>query len=96
MSVLSDREIRAELEAGRVVIRPYDAADLQPSSVDLHLDRKLRVFRNNRYPYIDVRQLQPDLTEACSRSLTTSRSSSTPASSCWVRPSSGSSCPTTS
>jgi dCTP deaminase len=63
MSVLSDRDIRAELESGRVVIRPYSAADLQPSSVDLHLDRSFRVFRNNRYPYIDVRAPQPDLTE---------------------------------
>lgn len=63
MSVLSDRDIRAELEGGRVVIRPYDATDLQPSSVDLHLDRSFRVFRNNRYAYIDVRLPQPDLTE---------------------------------
>ena len=63
MSVLSDRDIRAELGAGRVVIRPYDPADLQPSSVDLHLDRTFRVFRNNRSPYIDVRSPQPDLTE---------------------------------
>ncbi len=63
MSVLADRDIRGEIEAGRVVIRPYDPADLQPSSVDLHLDRSFRVFRNNRYPYIDVRQAQPDLTE---------------------------------
>lgn len=63
MSVLSDRDIRAELEAGRVRIDPYDPADLQPSSVDLHLDRSFRVFRNNRYAYIDVRALQPDLTE---------------------------------
>jgi dCTP deaminase len=63
MSVLSDRDIRAELETGRVVIRPYDATDLQPSSVDLHLDRSFRVFRNTRYPFIDVRSLQPDLTE---------------------------------
>lgn len=63
MSVLSDRDIRAELEAGRVVIDPYDARDLQPSSVDLHLDRGFRVFRNNRYPYIDPRTAQPDLTE---------------------------------
>lgn len=63
MSVLSDRDIRSELETGRVVIRPYDASDLQPSSVDLHLDRSFRVFRNNRYPYIDVRNPQPDLTE---------------------------------
>jgi len=39
MSVLADRDIRAELEAGRVRIDPYDPADLQPSSVDLHLDR---------------------------------------------------------
>ncbi|HEY8870850.1 MAG TPA: dCTP deaminase [Candidatus Limnocylindrales bacterium] len=63
MSVLSDRDIRTEIESGRVVIRPYDPADLQPSSVDLHLDRAFRVFRNNRYPYIDVRAPQPDLTE---------------------------------
>ena len=43
--------------------RPFDPADVQPSSVDLHLDRRFRVFRNNRYAYIDVRQPQPDLTE---------------------------------
>jgi dCTP deaminase len=63
VSVLSDRDIRAEIEAGRVRIDPYDPVDLQPSSVDLHLDHSFRVFRNNRYPYIDVRALQPDLTE---------------------------------
>jgi len=63
VSVLSDRDIRAALEAGTVKIRPYDAVDLQPSSVDLHLDHAFRVFRNNRYPFIDVRQPQPDLTE---------------------------------
>jgi dCTP deaminase len=63
MSVLSDRDIRSALDAGRIVIRPYDPSDLQPSSVDLHLDRSFRVFRNNRYPFIDVRQPQPELTE---------------------------------
>ena len=63
MSVLSDRDIRTALEAGEIAIKPYDANDLQPSSVDLHLDRSFRVFRNNRYPYIDVRSPQPDLTE---------------------------------
>ena len=63
MSVLADRDIRAELESGRVRIDPYDPADLQPSSVDLHLDRSFRVFRNNRYAFIDPRQPQPDLTE---------------------------------
>ena len=63
MSVLSDRDIRAALKAGDVAIRPYDPQDLQPSSVDLHLDRSFRVFRNNRYPFIDVRAPQPDLTE---------------------------------
>jgi dCTP deaminase len=66
MSVLSDRDIRAALQAGRVRIDPYDPSCLQPSSVDLHLDRDFRVFRNNRYPYIDVRQPQPDLTDLVS------------------------------
>ncbi len=63
MSVLSDRDIGAALKAGSIRIDPYDAHDLQPSSVDLHLDRSFRVFRNNRYAYIDVRAPQPDLTE---------------------------------
>ena len=63
MSVLSDRDIRTALETGEIVIRPYDPKDLQPSSVDLHLDRSFRVFRNNRYPYIDVRKPMDDLTE---------------------------------
>jgi dCTP deaminase len=63
VSVLADRDIRAQIDAGRVRIQPYDPVDLQPSSVDLHLDRSFRVFRNNRYAYIDVRSPQPDLTE---------------------------------
>lgn len=63
MSVLSDRDIRAAIEAGQIVVRPYEPRDLQPSSVDLHLDRRFRVFHNNRYAFIDVRAPQPDLTE---------------------------------
>ena len=63
MSVLSDRDIAAALAGGRVRVEPYDQEDLQPSSIDLHLDRSFRVFRNNRYPFIDVRTPQPDLTE---------------------------------
>jgi len=66
MAVLSDRDIRAAVQSGRVRIDPYDADCLQPSSVDLHLDADFRVFRNNRYPYIDVRAPQPDLTELVS------------------------------
>jgi dCTP deaminase len=61
--VLSDRDIRAEIAAGRIVIDPYVPEAVQPSSVDLHLDRRFRVFRNSRYPYIDVREEQPELTE---------------------------------
>ena len=61
--ILSDRDIRSALEAGRIVIEPFSGDSVQPSSVDLHLDRRFRVFRNSRYPYIDVRQDQPDLTE---------------------------------
>ena len=66
MAVLSDRDIRAQVQSGRVRIDPYDPACLQPSSVDLHLDADFRVFRNNRYPYIDVRTPQPDLTDLVS------------------------------
>ncbi len=61
--ILSDRDIRAAIEAGRIVIDPFTPDAVQPSSVDLHLDRRFRVFRNSRYPFIDVREPQPELTE---------------------------------
>jgi dCTP deaminase len=61
--VLSDRTIRSEIEAGRIVIDPYDASLIQPSSVDVRVDSRFRVFHNSRYPYIDVRQPMEDLTE---------------------------------
>jgi len=61
--ILSDRSIREEIAAGRVVIDPFDDGCVQPSSVDLHVDAAFRVFQNNRYPFIDVMKPQPDLTE---------------------------------
>lgn len=61
--VLSDRSIKEEIAKGRIVIEPLDLTCLQPASLDVHLDRKLLVFRNSRCPYIDVRQNLEDLTE---------------------------------
>ncbi|MFV2143761.1 MULTISPECIES: dCTP deaminase [Isoptericola] len=60
--LLSDRDIRAELDAGRVALDPYDPAMVQPSSIDVRLDRFFRLFDNHRYPYIDPSQEQPELT----------------------------------
>ena len=60
--LLSDKDIRAELDAGRVVLDPFEPAMVQPSSVDVRLDRFFRVFENHRYPYIDPAQEQPELT----------------------------------
>jgi deoxycytidine triphosphate deaminase len=61
--VLSDRTIQRLLDEGRIEIDPYDPALLQPSSVDVRVDRYFRVFRNSRYPFIDVKQEQEELTE---------------------------------
>src|ERR1700687_5067184 len=61
--ILSDRTIREELAAGRIVIDPVDDADIQPSSVDLHIDRYFRVFRNHTMRVIDVKEDQEELTE---------------------------------
>jgi dCTP deaminase len=61
--ILSDRDIRAHIESGRITIDPFDPACVQPSSVDLHVDSQFRVFANSRYPFIDVREEMPDLTE---------------------------------
>jgi dCTP deaminase len=60
--LLSDRDIRAEVDGGRVVLEPYEPAMVQPSSVDVRLDRFFRVFENHRYPHIDPASEQPDLT----------------------------------
>jgi deoxycytidine triphosphate deaminase len=61
--VLSDRSITRLIEAGRIVIDPYDPSLMQPASLDVRVDRLFRVFRNSRYPYIDVKQAQEELTE---------------------------------
>ena len=61
--VLSDRTIKEEIAVGRLVFDPYDEALVQPSSVDMRVDRSFRVFNNSRYPYIDVREPMENLTE---------------------------------
>jgi dCTP deaminase len=61
--VLSDRTIRRLIAEGLIEIDPYDESLLQPSSVDVRVDRYFRVFHNARYPYIDVKEPQEDLTE---------------------------------
>jgi dCTP deaminase len=60
--LLSDRDLRKELDAGRLVIDPYDPAMLQPSSIDVRLDRYFRVFDNSRYTHIDPSIQQDELT----------------------------------
>ena len=61
--VLSDRSIRQALDAGKIVIDPFDESCIQPSSVDLHVDQYFRLFRNHTSRVIDVRENQEDLTE---------------------------------
>jgi dCTP deaminase len=61
--ILSDRDLREEIAAGRLIIEPFDPTMVQPSSVDLHVDSKFRIFANTRYPYIDVKKRMEDLTE---------------------------------
>ena len=60
--LLSDRDIRAELDSGRVGLDPLDPAMVQPASVDVRLDRFFRLFDNHRYAHIDPRQEQDELT----------------------------------
>lgn len=60
--LLSDRDIKTELGSGRISLQPYDPSMLQPSSIDVRLDRFFRLFDNHKYPYIDPAEDQPDLT----------------------------------
>jgi deoxycytidine triphosphate deaminase len=60
--LLSDRDIKKEVESGRVKLDPYTPELIQPASIDVRLDRYFRVFENHRYPHIDPAEEQPDLT----------------------------------
>lgn len=62
MSLLSDRDISAEISAGRVSLDPYDPALIQPASIDVCLDRYFRLFDNHKYSVIDPAAHQPELT----------------------------------
>jgi dCTP deaminase len=60
--LLSDRDILAELDAGRVQLDPLSRDMIQPSSIDVRLDKFFRVFDNHKYPHIDPASDQSDLT----------------------------------
>ncbi|MFD5831635.1 dCTP deaminase [Lentzea sp. NPDC060358] len=60
--LLSDQDLRKEVESGRLALDPFDVEMLQPSSIDVRLDRFFRVFNNTRYTHIDPAQQQDDLT----------------------------------
>ena len=60
--LLSDRDIRSEIKSGRVAVEPFDEAMIQPSSVDVRLDKFFRVFENHKYSVIDPSIEQAELT----------------------------------
>jgi dCTP deaminase len=60
--LLSDRDLKAEINNGRVNLEPYDPKMVQPSSIDVRLDRFFRTFENHKYAHIDPAEDQPDLT----------------------------------
>jgi dCTP deaminase len=61
--ILSDRSIREQISTGRLVIDPFEDALVQPSSVDLRLDRSFLIFRNTRRAYLDVKEPADELME---------------------------------
>lgn len=62
--LLSDRDLHAALTTGRLGIQPFDDELVQPSSIDVRLDRRFRVFNNQKYTHIDPSEQQDDLTSA--------------------------------
>ena len=61
--LLSDRDIREQLETGRVGLEPLELGMIQPSSIDVRLDKYFRLFNNHKYPFIDPREDQSELTQ---------------------------------
>lgn len=62
--ILSDRSLREQLDAGRIVIDPLDESLIQPSSVDVRISHLFRVFRNHSRGVIDVKEDMSNLTES--------------------------------
>ncbi len=60
--LLSDRDLRAEIESGALGLDPFDPTLIQPASIDVRLDRYFRVFNNQKYTHIDPEQQQDELT----------------------------------
>ncbi|OHQ53758.1 deoxycytidine triphosphate deaminase [Corynebacterium sp. HMSC070H05] len=60
--LLSDHDIRESIDSGHLGIDPFDPSMVQPSSVDVRLDKFFRVFNNSKYTHIDPKQEMPDLT----------------------------------
>jgi dCTP deaminase len=60
--LLSDRDLLAEIDAGRLGVDPFDPSLVQPSSIDVRLDRLFRVFNNGKYTHIDPAVRQDELT----------------------------------
>jgi dCTP deaminase len=61
--LLSDRQIRAEIDSGRIVVKPFEPGMVQPSSIDVRIDNQFRTFHNFRYKAIDVKEKMDELTE---------------------------------
>ena len=60
--LLSDHDIRDAIDSGHLGIEPFDAELIQPSSIDVRIDKFFRVFNNSKYTHIDPKQEMPDLT----------------------------------
>ncbi len=61
--ILSDRSLREQIAAGRIIIEPFDEGNVQPSSIDVRISGLFRVFRNHTARVIDVKEDMTDLTE---------------------------------
>lgn len=61
--VLSDHDIKAQIDAGRIIIEPLNRNNIQPASVDVCLGNNFRIFKNSTHAFIDPTISQPDLTE---------------------------------
>jgi dCTP deaminase len=60
--LLSDRDILEAVARSRLRLDPWEPDLLQPSSIDVRLDRYFRVFNNSQYTHIDPAQQQDELT----------------------------------
>ncbi len=59
--IFSDQDIQKAIQQGKITVEPFLDRNLQPASVDLHLDKHFLVFDDTQHYVIDPKEPMDDM-----------------------------------